>query len=365
MDNLGAILEDFLLASDDSDEDEELLQIASIVSHNTPQEVAKTICYYEKTIPKMRDGVFKSHFRLKRETVEVLMQKTSIECADRGLNIPVQKQLLITLWIYATPDSYRSVGDRFGVSVSSVCRVVHRITDCIFALSPTIIVWPTGQRLYSVIEGFRSLNGFHGVVGALDGTHIEIKAPKKHHSSYINRKDYHSVQLQAVCDNKLRFTSAFTGMPGSVHDERVYRLSPLAKNIDRKSIIFDADHHIIADAAYPLKNFLLTPFRDTGSLTVDEGNYNFKLSSTRMVIERSFGFLKGRFRRLIKFPSNNLKFVVKVVIVCCTLHNLCIDNDDAFIDCITDPNLVNERAENASNSDDSGISKRTRIASQL
>jgi len=43
------------------------------------------------------------------------------------------------------------------------------------------------------------------------------------------------ILLQAVCDNKLRFTSAFTDMPGSIHDAMVYRLSPLGIILTEKA----------------------------------------------------------------------------------------------------------------------------------
>jgi len=36
------------------------------------------------------------------------------------------------------------------------------------------------------------------VIGAIDGTHIKIAAPKLDPDAYINRKGYHSIQLQ-VC----------------------------------------------------------------------------------------------------------------------------------------------------------------------
>jgi len=36
------------------------------------------------------------------------------------------------------------------------------------------------------------------VIGAIDDTHIKIAASKLDPDAYINRKDYHSIQLQ-VC----------------------------------------------------------------------------------------------------------------------------------------------------------------------
>lgn len=61
----------------------------------------------------------------------------------------------------------------------------------------------------------------NSVLGCVDGTHISINAPHDDADAYLNRKKYHSVQLQVICDNKKKFTDVFTGYPGSVHDARV------------------------------------------------------------------------------------------------------------------------------------------------
>ena len=56
--------------------------------------------------------------------------------------------------------------------------------------------------------------------------------------------------------------------------------------------------HILVDAAYPRRKWLLTPLRDNGHLSPQQWKYNCYHSSNRMVIERSFALLKSRFRRL-------------------------------------------------------------------
>ena len=50
-----------------------------------------------------------------------------------------------------------------------------------------------------------------GVIGAIDGTHIPIKAPFVSHNSHVNRKGAHSVVLQGVCDHELLFTDCYAG----------------------------------------------------------------------------------------------------------------------------------------------------------
>ena len=65
------------------------------------------------------------------------------------------------------------------------------------------------------------------VGGAIDGTHIPIKAPSDHSDEYYNRKSFHSVILQAVVDAFLYFTDICVGWPGRVHDARVLSNSTL------------------------------------------------------------------------------------------------------------------------------------------
>jgi hypothetical protein len=43
----------------------------------------------------------------------------------------------------------------------------------------------------------------------LTGNISKIKAPHEYSQSYVNRKGYHSVILQAVCSHDMRFTSCF------------------------------------------------------------------------------------------------------------------------------------------------------------
>ena len=71
------------------------------------------------------------------------------------------------------------------------------------------IKFPTGQKAKEVMEAFEEKKGFPGVIGAVDGTHIPIKAPKHNHEQYINRKGFFSIQLQVICDPDLFITDVF------------------------------------------------------------------------------------------------------------------------------------------------------------
>lgn len=177
------------------------------------------------------------------------------------------------------------------------------------------------------------MSNFPGVVGAIDGCHIPISAPTEHPNSYINRKGFHSILLQGICDHRMKFIDVFTGICGSVHDARVWRLSDIQQMIENNvERYFPQNTHLLGDSAYPLLRYILTPYRDNGHLNDVQINYNIKLSSTRVIIERAFALLKGRFRKLKYVYMHNTDMIPLLVIACCILHNICIDNDDEPFD---------------------------------
>lgn len=89
--------------------------------------------------------------------------------------------------------------------------------------------------------------------------------------------------------------------------------------------------HLIGDAAYPLKNWLMKGFTNHHALTPQQRHYNYRLSSARMVVENAFGRLKGRWRCLLKRNDVNTALMSDVVAVCCVLHNICELNKEVYL----------------------------------
>lgn len=110
--------------------------------------------------------------------------------------VDVTKQLLITIYVLATPDSYRSISERFGVARSTAWFSVKRVVRAIYSIRNQIIRWPTHEEAQRTWTNMQMLYGFPKVLGVIDGTHINIARPKRDAISYINRKSRFSVQLQ-------------------------------------------------------------------------------------------------------------------------------------------------------------------------
>lgn len=123
-------------------------------------------------------------------------------------------------------------------------------------------------------------------------------------------------------------------MPGRMHDARVFRLivSPLFESLHAANRLIPENFHLIRDATYPLLINLMTPFKDNGHLTAAQSRYNVKLSSIRSIIERAFGLLKGKFRRLKYLDIADFRLGNKIFAAACTLHNFIIEGDNINVE---------------------------------
>lgn len=76
----------------------------------------------------------------------------------------------------------------------------------------------TPDRQHGVKQGFLDRYGFPGVLGAIDCTHIRLRAPAMNSAVYVNRKGNHSINVQVVCDAFNNIINVCANFPGSSHD---------------------------------------------------------------------------------------------------------------------------------------------------
>eukprot|EP00102_Acyrthosiphon_pisum_P011463 XP_008180195.1 PREDICTED: uncharacterized protein LOC103308511 [Acyrthosiphon pisum] len=281
------------------------------------------------------DFDFKSHFRLNRNSVEVLMCKVrpfyiSVDKIGRP-KIDFEKATLMTIWYMSNTETFRQVGDRFGLSRGLSCRTIHKYIRAISKLMDDFIIWPRGSAETETVQNFKNLriNYMPNTVGCIDGCHIRIHSPKDKRSDYTNRKMYQSIVLLAVCNAQLEFTYIFSGWPGSSHDARVFKNSSLGNTLlNNPQEIISKELHILGDSAFPLLDNLMVPYKATHILSESEKLFIRRLSSTRVVIEQAFGLLLGRFRRLKSLEAKSIEMMSLNVTAACVLHNLTLKNND-------------------------------------
>ena len=98
--------------------------------------------------------------------------------------------------------NFRDIGDRFDVSKSTLWLAVKETVSAIARLSLTQIRWPTVQQMNESERAYRRRSGFPGIIGAVDGSFIPIKAPLENPESYYNGKGFYSIILQGVANSK-------------------------------------------------------------------------------------------------------------------------------------------------------------------
>ncbi|XP_075783615.1 COMM domain-containing protein 9 isoform X2 [Pelodiscus sinensis] len=192
---------------------------------------------------------------------------------------------------------------QFGVGRSTVrviiVEVVHAINDVL--LSRLIRL----RNVDDTMSGFAAL-GFPNCGGALDATHIPIRAPEHRAGRFMNRKGYCSIVLQALVDRWGRFVDIYGGWASRANDARILRNSGLFRRLEagtyfprRDLTVGDVPMPIcvVRDAAYPLMPWLMRPY--TGQLDQNWARFNDRLNRARNPVELAFGRLKARFRCLL------------------------------------------------------------------
>ena len=102
-------------------------------------------------VPSYLPDEFKSHFRMTRETCELFAQE-AVRTGRIPLGntsgrpaIPPAKQVLAFLWSMGNQEPARAVADRFNITMSSVNRILIRLSQAVVDLSGHYIKWPDGE----------------------------------------------------------------------------------------------------------------------------------------------------------------------------------------------------------------------------
>lgn len=139
-----------------------ILPLVASISSTDRVDAVRIPGYFETVIPLYTDDTFKSHFRLRKTSVESLCLK--IGNFDQFLKsnsggrpmVKLHKQVCIFLWYCASKEPLRSIADRFDVTESTVLRIIRRVSKAIMCcLVPVNIVWPSGSSIIEVANGFK------------------------------------------------------------------------------------------------------------------------------------------------------------------------------------------------------------------
>lgn len=116
------------------------------------------------------------------------------------------------------------------------------------------------------IGTFAELTELPNVVGAIDGSHVRIKATVDSAPDYFSRYQQHDFIVQAVVNGKKHFPDFACGFHGSMHDGQVLTQSQIFGRAEWRGILTiptenvsgrQIGPYLVGDSAYPLSSWLM------------------------------------------------------------------------------------------------------------
>ena len=284
------------------------------------------------------DECWKKNFRMSKSEFMALCDELRpfIEVKDGSPNyrsLKPEKKLAVTLYFLKDTGSIWMTANVFGIHQSTVSKVVVEVCGAITEhLTQKYVHLPQSEEeMQEKVAEFESKFGMIQAFGCIDGTHVPIKAPSENSQDYFNYKQFHSLNVQAVCDYKGLFLDVECMWSGCVHDAKVFANSKIANMLQNnklpktfKNLLPGHEkipNYLIGDPAYPLTAHCMKEYESCK--TNEEVIFNNLLRSARNPIECAFGRLKARWRILKKKIDLKLTVIPIVVLACFTLHNYC------------------------------------------
>ncbi|XP_024878548.1 putative nuclease HARBI1, partial [Temnothorax curvispinosus] len=249
-----------------------------------------------------------------------------------------------------------------GVSQPTVSRCIHEIINVVSReeiMNEWIKFLSTLAELNELRAQFYRKFEFPGTIGCIDCTHVAIFPPANNNVHpehiYINRKGYHSINTQLICDWRLRIMHINARYPGSIHDTFIWNNSNAKTAMVHLYRRFpQKNFHLLGDSGYSLRPWMMTPI--IGAVEGSpEALYNRKQMRCRALVEQCNGLLKMRFRCLLKHRVLHYSppTASKIIYTCAVLHNMCIDqnvpldlnddNEDIDFGMYNENHIANER----------------------
>ncbi|XP_050065116.1 putative nuclease HARBI1 [Aphis gossypii] len=284
-------------------------------------------------------------YRLSKDLMKQVINMVSpyIEPPATSRGITIERKVLTAIRFFASGSYQNDIGvSRYSaLSQASVSNCIREVTSALNnqQIFDKYVYFPRNLDEFNAVrKGFNEKFGFQGVVGVVDCTHIAIFPPPINgelypEHIYVNRKGYHSINTQLICDVNLRILNVCAKYPGSSHDSHIWNQSNVKKLMETLHRNGHSSYMLLGDSGYALRPWMMTPFLRPEPNT-PEATYNDSFCKVRSIIERCNGVLKMRFRCLLKHRVLHYHphKASSIINSCVLLHNLCVNENIPIID---------------------------------
>ncbi|XP_077247569.1 uncharacterized protein LOC143887354 [Tasmannia lanceolata] len=241
--------------------------------------------------------------------------------------VRIEEQVAIFLLTVGHDKRNRVAMQRFKHSGYTISRYFNMVLDAIVALAPDFFQLPDTTTAPEILDNPLFNPYFKDCIGAVDGTHIPAMVNGYDRAPFRNKKGFLSQNVMAACSFDLLFQFVLAGWEGSTADSRVLSSALTRPNglqvPEGKYYLVDKEYANMPGfiAPYQGVRYQLSEFTSDHPPENAKELFNYRHSSLRFAIERSFGALKARFSILKSAPPYPFKTQVKIVLAACVLHN--------------------------------------------
>jgi hypothetical protein len=258
-----------------------------------------------------------------------------------GRVMSLQDLVAVALRVLSSGELPEIVGASIGLDESTASLVTQRFVKAMAELALRHLNWPHTNKMGKITRKFDKIHGLPNCCGVVHITRIKL-GPL---NNFLGRNE--GVLMQAVNDPDMRFTNIWLcSLPRSMNQSSILHDSDFFKDCEmgtwlngNKMKLSDGSNvgeYIIGDSGYPLRPWLLTPYKlKIGpSLTDSKVEFNRRHSrATATVMLRAVARLNSMWKCLQGkgwHPDNELE-IYQTISACCLLHNIVIDmeEDDA------------------------------------
>uniref|UniRef100_A0A1I8NL92 DDE Tnp4 domain-containing protein n=1 Tax=Musca domestica TaxID=7370 RepID=A0A1I8NL92_MUSDO len=217
---------------------------------------------------------FQKTIRMEKNTFDLLLTfvKERLRKHSNRPSISPECRLFMTLAYLAHDGSKQIFSAAFKMGVSTMKGIVSETCEVLWEiLGPIYLSVPKENEWKRIAIDFYTMWDLPNCVGAIDGKHINLTCPSNSGSQFYNYKGNYSIVLLAACEANYTFTSVDIGAFGSQSDGGVMWNSRFGQQLYKGQLDLPTEeilpgtnksfpHYFVADAAFPLKPFLIRPY---------------------------------------------------------------------------------------------------------
>ena len=241
------------------------------------------------------DEEIRDRYRFRRDSFQFICDIVDADLrrpTRRNHALSVETQVLASMRFLASGCLYQVDADVLGIDKSSVCRVLTGCCEALVSKSDRFFKFPfmDAEKNENKLK-FYKMGGFPSYILCVDGFHVRIGTPHTDENAFVNRKGYHSINVQAMMDPDYKIADIVARWPGSTHNSFIFRMSEVNDYLERNHTTLD--HGVVTgESGYALKNFLMTPYEHPKSSAKALQYYPKNLSliggASYRTIERTF-----------------------------------------------------------------------------